>query len=221
MSEEAKEEKEEEIPLPDETKVEETEIAKNSSKFLIWAIVFIVLLTALFLSIKFFYHPEPKVETYTSQSGFTFTNMAGLWNTEWKSGDTLYNLHFHYNPGQTENITLSGAFDDVTFNKGYVYLGFDPEGEDLGYVRLAMLELSLNLVKAINVNPTIVCLKNNTACKDVPVMTCSTTTEPLIYLVSKEPTVMALKDNCILLQGKGPELIRVSDKLLFHWFGII
>lgn len=197
------------------------EVAKNSTKYLIIVIFSIVFLTALFFSIKYFYHPKPKLETYTTPSGFEFTHLAGLWNTEWKRGDIVYNLHFHYNPGQTKNISIIGELDEVTFNRGYVYITFNPEGGDLEYVRLAVLELSLNLNQALNVEPRMACTKNATACANVTILSCTNTTEPIIQLSSEGPTMVGLNNNCILVQGKREELIRTADRILFQWFGFI
>lgn len=204
----------------EEEKVEEPD---KSMKYLVYTIVFIVLLIVLFFSIKYFYNPKPIIETYKTANGQEFAHLAGLWNTQWEAGGNSYNLHFHYNPGQTENITIIGDFNDTAFNKGYVYITFDPkENEtDLGYIRLATLELSLNIFRALNVEPRAACIKNDSACADIPIMNCTGTKEPVIQLSTKGSTAIGLKDNCIFVQGEKEELTRAADRVLFQWFGFI
>jgi len=112
---------------------------KNSGKILLIGVIMIVLILAVFFSIRFFYHPEPQIETFTSLKGTEFTYLAGLWNTDWAVGNKIYSLHFHYNPEHTYNISVQGKLNSSEFNKGFVYITFDPYGEDLEYVRLALM----------------------------------------------------------------------------------
>ena len=93
--------------------------------------------------------------------------------------------------------------------------------DDLEYVRLAFLEIGLNLANALNVEPRVACTKNHTDCQEVLKLNCTDSKEPMIQLSSKENTLISLNNNCIYVQGKKEELLKASDRLLFQWFGIM
>jgi len=232
----------EEITLDGNPNFEETEVATEqepfkekseegepepvepikTSKVFIWSVVFIILLIALFFSVRFFYHPQEKIPTYETPTGFSFYYLAGLWNTEFQRGDKLYNLHFHFSPEDVREVPIVGAFDEEGFNKGYVYVTFDPLGKDLTYVNLAAKELVINLVRAINTNVTMACTTNqSSACIGEPIVTCENTDEPVIFIKEGEESLIELKKNCIILQGQEMNLLKSIDKLLFLWFGML
>ncbi len=205
----------------EEEKSEETIEPIKSSKVFLWSILLIIFLIALFFSIKFLYNPEPNIPTYESPTGFGFYYLAELWNTQFQRGDKLYNLHFHFNPEEVEDVPVIGIFDEAAFNKGNVYVTFDPFGKDLAHVNLAAKELVINLVRAINTNVTMACTVNATACIGEPIITCENTGEPVIFIKEGEENLIELKKNCIVLQGQDMDLLKSIDKLLFNWFGMI
>lgn len=194
----------------------------KSPRLIIWSIVFILLFTVLFFSIRFFYNPEADIPTYKSQSGFEFYYTVGLWNTQFQKGDKLYNLHFHFNPEEVKSVPIVGIFDEESFNKGRVYVTFDPLANDLTYVNLAAKELVINLVRAINTNVTMACITNqSSACAGEPIITCENTDEPVIFIKEGEDALIELKETCIVLQGQDMDLLKAVDKILFKWFGML
>ena len=62
-------------------KEKKAEKGDKSIKFFIYAIVILAIIILLILSIRFFYKPEKKSDSY-SYNNFVFTNITGLWMTE-------------------------------------------------------------------------------------------------------------------------------------------
>jgi len=195
---------------------------KNSKHFtyaLIISISLILLFIAIFFISKAIYTPH--YETYTSKNNFVFVKKAGLWNTQWQNKGNLYNIHFHFNPSQVENISIYDyGFNLSKFNtQTPVYITFDPSKQDLNYIALAASELSLNLARALKVPVAAACTENKTGCHKRPIKTCNSS-DSVIYLKEENETAIILKNTCIIIQGKGLELTRAVDKLLFNWFRI-
>ena len=178
----------------------------------------------IFLVVLFFYtkgNYTPKYETYTSKNNFVFVKQAGLWNTEWQEGGNLYNIHFHFNPGEAENVTITNNNLDLDrFNEGPVYVTFDPAEYGMSYMAVAASELSLNLYRALHVNVTGACTKNVTGCNNNPIIRCGDNYS-VIYLKEANETGIFLDGTCITIQGKDMELVRAVDKLLFIWYKIV
>ncbi len=164
---------------------------------------------------------EENPETNYMYNGFVFVKNGPLWQTQWRSGNKQYNIMLHHGPKELENITITGDIDD-RFHSDEVYVTFNPLGNDLNYVALSAGELSLSLVRALNVMPIASCDRNETpACKIRPIVNCINTDSAVIYLKEDPEAKVDLKGNCIVLQGKGKDIIKVTDRLILQWYGIM
>ena len=215
-----------EITEKDDKKVEKTDEEKeegNDAIKLLYLVGAIVLIFVAIFAGSYFYnkniHKEKLLEV--TYNGFTFVYAAGLWNSEWQRDNVLYNIHFHFNPLEAETVPVYGNLDD-RFNQGETYITFDPEDDDLNNVKLAVGELDLSLVKVFNIPLIAACAKNVTeACFTRPLITCGNTNQSVIFLKEGNETRVDLKGNCMILQGKGIELTRAVDRVLYQWYGII
>ncbi len=210
----------------DDTDEETTDEEKNEGTDAIKLIYLVGGIIVIFIAIfvgSYFYnqyiHKEKLPEV--TYNGFTFVYSAGLWNSEWQRDNVLYNIHFHYNPYEVEDVPVYGQLDD-RFNSGETYITFDPDDDDLNNVKLAVGELDLSLIKVFNIPLIAACSKNVTeACYTRPIITCENTNQSVIYLTQGNETRVDLKGNCMTLQGKGIELTRAVDRVLYQWYGII
>ncbi|MBW2999471.1 hypothetical protein KY339_02260 [Candidatus Woesearchaeota archaeon] len=156
-------------------------------------------------------------------NGFSFVKQEGLWFTQIQKKGTsnVYNVQLRYGPKELENITIQGnpnEFLDLTA----AYITFDPVGRDLSHVALAASDLSSNMAVVLAITPVPACTKNETgACKDIPTITCDNTKNPVIFIKEDAEAKIIHDDNCITLQGWGMDLVKVVDRLMLGWYGIM
>ncbi len=153
-------------------------------------------------------------------NGFIFIEWEGLWHTQLQRGDELYNLHFHYSPGHVDQIPVTGSLDTGVDTSKF-YITSDPLEENKSLIAISLLELNLNLVKGLGAKTTVACYKNETeACYNRPIITCDNTEEAVIFVKTGDKTKVVLDGNCIVIQGKGDDLLKAVDKVLFDFYGI-
>jgi len=195
-----------------------------SSDKLFYLVIAVFLVSILvYAGIMYFSPKEPAPERITYNE-FTFVKQGGLWYTNWQKEDKVFILSLRYNPKEAEQVSILGRIDkNSTFdNRDVIYITFDPLGNDLSHIALAATELSLNLKRALDVNVKAACIVNETlACKDRPIITCDDTDKAVIFLKEDPESDMILTDNCVTLQGDGMEIMRVVDRILYIWYGIM
>lgn len=192
---------------------------KNEHKSIMVVIVFVILVLAviviIFLNIE---EPENKKIEYNY---FVFEEIAGLWQTSLVQNGKSYFAIFRFNPEQTEDVYITGNFSG--FKKSPIYLTFDPNAssEEFKYLALATSELSLHLIRGLNLEVEAACTADETpACEDRPIITCDSN-ESVIYLVPKMPTQITLKGSCVTLSGDKLDLLKSVDRILFQWYRIV
>ncbi len=165
--------------------------------------------------------PKTQSNNAIKYNNFEFYQTDIGWGVDWQNSDQIYKLQFRNLPSEVETVPMVGKLNDDFF-KGYLYITFDPKEDGLQNLTLATGELSLNLARGLDYNLIASCTSsNNSACADRPVVSCKNTSQPIIYLVEKSPTLVNLSGNCITLQGEGKDLIKSVDKLLYVWYRII
>jgi hypothetical protein len=208
----------------------------DGTKNLLIAIGVVVIVFGLLFSVNLFFKPKPVTvdslvdktlsgeqnpETNFVYHGFVFIEVGGLWQTQWQFKNTQYIILLHYSPLELENIKIVGDINS-SFDSKEIYLTFDPLGSELKYVAMSAGEISLNLVRALNTIPVAACSRNETdACADRPIINCSNTDKPVIFLKESNETMIDLKGNCIILQGAGADIAKVSERMIYQWYGIM
>ncbi len=180
------------------------------------AVIAILALGAIF----FFDEKEPE-SNKVEYNYFVFEEKAGLWETILSLNDQTYSAAFRFNPEQAEDVYITGSFSG--FKKSPIYLTFDPNAssEQFKYLALANTELSLHLIRGLNMQVEAACTVDETpACEDRPIVTCNSN-ESVIYLVPKAPTQITLKGSCVTLSGEDMELLKSVDRVLFQWYKIM
>jgi hypothetical protein len=148
-----------------------------------------------------------------------------MWFFEWQDGGKLFSVPLRFSPYDVENITIEGELNE-SFNRNDVYVTFDPDSDDMTYLALGATELAVNMARAIDVRPIAACTKNSTGeeefdfCFGRPIIGCSAG-KSVIYLKTSEKTRLVLLGECIVIEGRGFELLRAIDRLLYQWYGII
>ena len=153
-------------------------------------------------------------------NGFSFVFINGMWYTQVQKEDTVWDVPLHFGPKELENITIFGKLDS-DFGDNDLYITFDPLGSNLQYVALSSAELTLSLTKGFGISPIAACDKNETeACINRPIKTCKDE-DNIIYIKQANKTRVELRGNCVLIEGKGWEIVRATDRLLLKWYKII
>ncbi|MBI2138126.1 hypothetical protein HYU13_00930 [Candidatus Woesearchaeota archaeon] len=212
----------------------------RSDLILISGIVLMVLVLALILGLGNFLKDEPKTIDDLHQqniegklddrrsatfNGFSFIFADGLWYTrvQTSQGNVVFDVPFHYLPDDVNNIPITGRLNASLFDKGEgVFITFDPLGTNLQYVALAIGEFDRTLIKAFGKLPIAACDKNETdACKDRPIITCSSTEKPVLYVRQKEKPSVFFENNCIIVEGQGNGLVKSMERLIYLMYGIV
>lgn len=221
--------------------------AKNSSQpFFIALGIFALILLAIFL-IPHFFNKEPltlseaheenleegkDTDAHYVYNGYSFVYYDGLWYTQIYNqlSTETYNIPLHYGPRNLTDIVIAGDLNEffagistsnISNRSLRYYLAFDPNDTNMGYIALANGELSQNLVKTFNIAPVSACTTENEQCAGVPIITCNTTDQPVVYLKSGTPSFVYAEGNCLTIQGEGPELVRAVDRFLLKLYNIM
>jgi hypothetical protein len=221
-----------------EIQPEDLENKKSSDKTFIIALGVIIILIAVIIGFKLLRTQTPKTiedlhklnlqgklkpgEGYV-YNGYSFVYFDGLWYSQVQKGNTLFDFSLHYAPKDLSDVPLEGDINSTPFDSSpIIYYTFDPLGTNLNYVTLAAGEFSRSMIAAFNKQPKAACDKNETtACKTVPILTCENTDLPLVYFRDESPTRVIYDNNCIIVQGQGPELVRASNRMLLNLYGIM
>jgi hypothetical protein len=154
-------------------------------------------------------------------NGFSFINIDGLWWTQVMRNGGLVKFPLHFGPRDVDTIEVFGSLNPAFFQSEEIFIAINPLVVDKHYT-LAISELSLNLVEGVNKIPIGACTEEDPACIDRTIINCKTSNgRPVIELALDEKTKIELDDTCIKLSGQGFEIVKVVDRLLFHWYNVI
>jgi len=158
-------------------------------------------------------------------NNYTFVFVDGLWFSQWKRGGNIFNMHLRWGPKDVEDVVIIGTLDEEAFNQEKIYVTFNFTSDldqNNKYLALAASELSLNMVRALGVEPVAACVENRTiACEGRPIVSCDDKDKAVIWIRMSEVYGISLNGNCIVVQGPGLELLKPIDRLLYQWYGIM
>ncbi len=155
-------------------------------------------------------------------SGFSFINIEDQWWTEFAKADGVesYEVQFRYGPRETEDVKVIGDYLYI-LNFPSPYITFDPGVEDIQYTALAAADIATALHRAFKITAQAACTVNeSSACATRPIVNCEPGT-PVIYLKVANETKVEMDGTCLIIQGKGFEMVRAVDRFLFGVYGIM
>jgi hypothetical protein len=126
---------------------------------------------------------------------------------------------YFYNPPSTLQIyNVTPIIPNVLKNAQVIVQTFDPESEELIVIDRIRFELSQLLDKQTA----------NTVIKpsdiyNLPVYTCVNATfeAPVIYYNVSNTTSIEYDNNCIIINAKSLEFLKMRDLLLYHYYGVL
>ncbi|MEM3091092.1 MAG: hypothetical protein QXD05_00885 [Candidatus Pacearchaeota archaeon] len=129
-------------------------------------------------------------------NGFEFSYVNGFW--------VLGNYVFRYNPKEVQPINTNNL-RDATYYQGlplYIY----SENEDAKTeIYVNMINIALRIQEACPIN-------TNCSGTDIPVKTC---TSNFIIIKESDTNLIKQEDNCVYIEGKKDDIVKVSDEFLF------
>jgi hypothetical protein len=225
--------KEQEDEKPAEEVKEDSGSKSNLTFFVILGVI-VMLFAAVFI-VRAFIRPksftmeemitrtlqgEENPETNYIYNGFVFVKVGSLWYTRWQLENYVLNVPLHYGPLELEDVKAEGQLDD-RFNTGHYYITFDPYGEDFSHVAVAAGEIGRNLVEGLGAKISSACLSNHSVCEGKKIITCSNTNESVIFIKESNDAKIVMDGNCLVLQGREKELLKVTDRVILQLYGIM
>ena len=209
--------------------------------FLGMVVIIIIIFLAIF-SIGYFYHPPTLTELHQKNylgketernfiyNGYSFVKVSNsvanvdFWWTQYKRGEDVYDIPFHYSPREVADIPL-GALNRTTIKPNITYITLDPLPPEVPRPKLAqaVYELTEKIFKVYRIPMESACTRNETiGCATRPIVNCENDTSSLIFYFKESDTPMVVFDNnCILMLGNESNFIQVSDRMIYTFLGIM
>ena len=157
-------------------------------------------------------------------SGYSFVKFDDMWYTKMMSPMRTreYNVNFRYGPKEVQDIPIYGFLNGTLFNEARdYYVTFNPVGENLQYVALAVNDFNQQMINIFFKTPIPACDRNETeACASIPIINCTNTDKIVFYVKRANETAVRMDLNCIIIEGIDFELIRAVDRLLYSFYEI-
>jgi hypothetical protein len=188
----------------------------------------VVLIVAVIAIPRLFPEPTRKIislggDDYDTSSyeynSFFFTYKDGAWFSAVQTGNTIYDIAYRYGPRDLEDVKVLGDIERVRYAK-YVYITLDIEDGDK-WTTFANAEVAINLARHFNNEIRAACTTDHPDCEGVPVKNCNNTDEPIIYYRVAPGPLIEEKDNCIIIQGEGEDIVKAADRFMYMMYGIM
>nr|MCK4929786.1 hypothetical protein [Nanoarchaeota archaeon] len=128
-------------------------------------------------------------------------------------------MPFYFLPQQVEYINLSSIITNKLREAYLVMITFNPEEEtNLQVIEITRFDLSQLLGKVVYNGVLASSLEY-----DLPILNCANATlkTPVIIFNMSDNTSIVEIDNCIYLNARGREFLRLRDRLLYSYYGVI
>jgi hypothetical protein len=177
-------------------------------------------------------------------NNFHFQKIGPLWYTQISKGNTTYDLPMHFGPKELtgfklDNVTVKmikaffnefvPMFREKDTGFGLSYVTFDP-GDNMSNVILSTTELTIKLRQTYGIRLVSSCIDNSTGtgCEGRAMISCNNTEFPVIFLNEAGNGFdkgtgdgIYVKDNCLVIEGKGEDLLKMTDRTLYTLFWIM
>jgi len=130
---------------------------------------------------------------FVQQNGFWILNLQGI------NKDFV----FAYNPKQVEEIPVNGSIKNLN---NYLQKPLYISSPDI----MAEAEIRNNIFGVERIQSA--CFEEDCKDKNLPTKTCR---DNFIIIKESDKTEILQKDNCVFIQGKKEELVKLTDRFLF------
>ena len=129
-------------------------------------------------------------------------------------------IEFDYLPQMTESINLSNDTATKIKSSYVLMITFDPSQEsNLPVMELVRFDLEQKLDKIVLSGV----MSSSEQYQNFSIITCENATQqsPVIILNMSDNTSITDAGNCIYLNGRGSEFLRLRDRVLYSYYGVI
>jgi len=129
-------------------------------------------------------------------------------------------MAFYFLPIQTDYINLSSSVTNKLKESYMIMTTFDPsDALNIQIMEVVRFDLAQTLGKVVV--PGV--LNQSADYAEVPIVTCANATlqTPVIVLTMSDNTSIEEVDNCIYFKARGTEFLRLRDRLLYSYYGVI
>ena len=215
--------------------------SQSTEKILVISISVIILLLVSILAFSIFNKQQPKTledlhvlnlkgklkpeQGYEYKGVYSFIKLDNLWYTQITSpkGSKVYSLALRYSPKDLKDIVIEGNLNKEFFdNQSEFFVAFNPTGKDFSSVGLAVADFNTHMSKVFEKKPIAACDRNETdACRSRPIVTCENNDKLVLYVRESERLRAYYNSNCIVVEGKGFDLVKGVDRILYNLYGVM
>lgn len=167
-------------------------------------------------------------DCYYNYNGFSFVKHDDLWIFQVRRAESIqpWRMALHYGPRQLGDVPVEGDIKDfirmTTDDYGFLYLTFDPEGNNLSYVALSTSELVANWAGPLEIKHILACTRNtDPVCEELTIISCEEASQPTVYLKESPEAKISRQGMCLTVQGPREGLLKSANKLAYLWYGIM
>jgi len=214
---------------------------KSSEKYFLISVAVILLILAAIFVFSIFHKPEPKTledlhvlnlkgklkpeQGYIYKGVYSFVTLDNLWYTQLSSpkGTKVYSLALRYSPKDLKDVAIEGSLNKQFFDaQDEFYVTFNPTGREFSYIGLAVADFNTHMSKVFEKKPIAACDRNETEpCKTRPIVTCEDAGKLVLYVKESDKFRAYYNGNCIVVEGKGLDLVKGVDRILYNLYGIM
>ncbi len=207
----------------------EDDSSKGSKAIAVFLLFLIAVAAGIIFIPKLFSHKQDSSSHYV-YNYFDFYNVDGSWATQVQFGKNLNSVVLRHGPKELENLSVYGnikEFRERMFDNNperIIYITTNASVNSR-YETMAVAEIAPRMVRHFGFMPKNGCIEKNKICDEnnVSVVTCYTTSLPVIYVHVKNTTepYVAVKGNCAEVAGSSEQLVMAADRLLWGLYGVM
>jgi hypothetical protein len=192
---------------------------------LLYVAIIIAIIGGMFIVTTLYKRPvTTPVEKPSTYNGFGFELVDGMWTTEWLGQNAKYELSFRYHPVDVQNVSVpyqkKSTFNEKLGNPAHVFLTSMTGINDTGYVQFAGLEVARRMVTFLHANVSVACTDvQSTLCPTInDTINCGTAKDinkSIIFFDIQEKPEVVIDGNCVIIRGKGEDMIRAAERFLY------
>ncbi|UZE93862.1 MAG: hypothetical protein IB618_03820 [Candidatus Pacearchaeota archaeon] len=197
--------------------------AKKKRSQLIIGLFIVFLMVFSVVGYAFLSGTKPEQQGQETYNSYVFIDTPEGWKTQISIESKSYTITTAFLPQELENITIQGTPLLNAFKGKTVYIIANNLSERQAaislYSNLNKIVFRMQLACSEEESETEFCLEN-----ELPIKSCDDATLEITIVEIKETEnepIVNYKNNCLIIEGKGTDLVRATEKSVFIIFGIM
>jgi hypothetical protein len=199
------------------------ELDRRSTKSLVLFLVIICVIVIAIMMVPKFYTPKESETRYT-YNYFEFQEKDGVWYSSVEYSGNLLQVALRNGPRTLEQVRVTGDITGFRDTYRSFYITFDPREDNHDrFVTMSNAEISPNMVVHFGKTVAPACSIPDAVCNEsqVPVVTCESTSEGVVFLNRAPGPSVEIKGNCAIITGMGLDMVMAADRFMYGMYGIM